>query len=454
MSSESNEDYLNQVKQEIRAQAQALSQRPLLARHAPPAHMPGPAADAIERDRLDYPIGELTDPHHLAFIERAFRALLKRTPDTTESEAQLRLLATGMSKAELLGNLRWSPEGRRLGVRVGGLLPRYVSAKLRRVPVLGYALDWGLSLAALPMLARHQRASDALFAAGDACAAAAWRALSARADALDAGTTTALRAAQAQQMALQQACDALRGRIEALENTAAAHAGRLDELGFLRQRVYAINHWSHYLTEAFARIETVAAQRQTELGHFCAEAALRVVATDAARGARNRAWADTFVAQLPPGGAVLTLAGDGDWPALLVARGWQASAAEPHTVLAEAARAQGVIVEPVAAREALRRAADASLDGLSVLALPALARTLPILDLLSEARRVLRGDGALLLACAREAVALADALLEAGAPTPDMDTLAQTLALAGFVEIARLDSADGTPALLARRARA
>lgn len=468
MSSDSNDEYLNQVEEDIRAQARQLGERPLLERLAPAMNVSAATSDAVGRDRLDYPIGELTDPHDAAFVRNAFRSILKRTPESTETEAQLRLLATGASKPELLGNLRWSPEGRRVGVRVNGLLPRYVSAKLRRLPVVGYALDWALSLAALPMLARHQRASDALFAAANTTASAANEALSARVAALDRdtaalrqqlaeaqATTQTLQAAQhAYQAVFQQTSDALHGRIGTLENTTSMHAGRLDELAFLRQRVYAMNHWAHNLDGAFAQIEAVAVQRRMELDRFGAQAALQAVDADPSRAARNRALAESFIAQLPPAGTVLALAGGGDWPALLSASGYRTCAAESNPTLAEAMRAQGVAVDPVDAREALRSAADASLDGLSVLALPTLTSSLPLMDLLNEARRVLRDDGVLLLACAREAVALVDGLPEATTPSLDMEALAQFLALAGFSAITRLDSADQTAALLARRVHA
>ena len=79
MSSESNEDYLKQVRDEIRAQAQSLAQRPLLPR-APVAAQCARDAAVID-DRLDYPIGELTDPQYRDFVEHAFRAILKRAPD-------------------------------------------------------------------------------------------------------------------------------------------------------------------------------------------------------------------------------------------------------------------------------------------------------------------------------------------------------------------------------------
>ena len=240
----------------------------------------------------------------------------------------------------------------------------------------------------------------------------------------------------------------MRGRIEALEATAQAHTGHIDELAFLRQRVYAINHWSHNLTDAFARIETAASERRRLHGEQAVQAALGAVAADRTRAERNRVWADAFAIRLPTRGRILALAGGGDWLALLAAGDFEALAAEPAAALAAALRAPGVVIESAPAPDVLRRTADASLDGLSVLAWPAVTRTMPALELLAEARRVLRADGVLLLAFAREAVTLVDALLEPTAPAAAPDALAAGAHSERIRGHRAIDAADGTPALL------
>ena len=438
MSSRSNDEHLSKVRDEIRAQAQTLPQRPLLPRQAPPKRAPAKTQGAIERDRLDYPIGELTDPHYLDFIESAFRAILKRGPDEDETQTQLAVLAAGGPKAEVLGNLRYSSEGRRVGTRIHGLLPRYALAKAGRVPVLGYLLQLGMTAAALPLLARHQRAADMLAAARDHDLRSVTRELSL--------------AHSTQRAMLQEIETALRNRIEQLETTTTAYAGRFEELAFLRQRVYAINHWSHHLTEAFERIEAIADAHQVEQGVLAARTSLEVVAADMSRNTRNLAWADAFASDMPARGRVLALACGGDWFALLAARGFEVSGAEPNPALREAAYTRGVTIEGAAPQAVLRRAADASLDGLTILALPALEHAISCIELLAEAHRVLRDGGVLLLAFAREAVAMVDALLGTSSVATPVDVLTQALATSGFVDITRIDADDGSVALLARSA--
>jgi len=464
---ESDEEFLERAKAEIRSEAARIEDRPLLERRAPsqqPTH--SSASDGIEHGRLDYGIGELTDLHHRAFADQAFRALLKRRPEQRELDAQLALLARGATKAEVLGNLRYSAEGKRIGTRVGGLLPRYATAKLRRIPVIGYVFDWALTLAGLPLVVRHQRATEALFAAGDAAAADADRALSARIDTLDA-TSVALRtwlgqlqasaealgvAQNAWAEALGTAQNALRARTETLESASEGHRGRLDELDFLRQRLYALNHWMHHLNLAFAEIENVAAQSDARRDAAAANVALASVGRDATRAARNEAWANQFFERVPDGGSVLALACANDWLALLAARGARVTGAQANAALAESSRNADVVIEPVSEREALRRIADASLDAVSVLAFSALARGMPAIDFIGEARRVLRPRGALMIAFAREPDVLADMLTSRAVATADPDLIASALVSAGFTDVTRADADDGTPALFARTA--
>jgi len=465
---ESGDDPIERVKAEIRLEAARLGERDLLIRRDPPQRGAADAivGDGIDRARLDYRIGELTDLHHRAFVDAAFRTLLKRTGDEREMAAQVGLLAAGAAKAELLGNLRFSAEGRRIGTRVGGLLPRYALTKLRRVPVLGYIVDWCMTLAGLPLIVRHQRATEALFAAGDQAAAEADRLLSARIDELhviSAGLGDRLQSTadelggwlgrlQATAQELGSAGIAQRVRIETLENATEVHRGRLDELDFLRQRLYALNHWTHHLTQAVGHIESVATERRAALESTAASIALDAITNDPTRAARNAVWADALFTRLPERGSVLAIASGGDWLALLAARGAQVSAAEPNAVLAAAARNGNVSIEPAAAREVLSRCADATLDALTLLAFPSAARQMPIIDLFAHSHRVLRANGVLLLAFAREPAALTDALIEPAMPTPEPDLLARALAASGFIDIVRADAADGTIALFARNA--
>jgi SAM-dependent methyltransferase len=187
VSSSEKGDYLERVKAEIRVEADLARQRNPLPRRDPPAQpVQPPSNDGIQRERINYAIQELTGANYVAFVDTAFRALLKRAPDDAGMAMQLRLLGAGAGKAEVLGNLRWSPEGKRIGTRVSGLLPRYALAKLARVPVVGYLVEWSLAFSGLPLLLRHQRAADTMNAAHFDAAVGAQHAHEHRLVALDA----------------------------------------------------------------------------------------------------------------------------------------------------------------------------------------------------------------------------------------------------------------------------
>lgn len=452
-----SDDELERHRREIRALAAALPERPLQARTAPPARTAA-AADGIDRARRAYAIGELTDPHHRAFADGAFRALLKRAPDAAEMDAQLRLLGAGATKAEILGNLRWSAEGRRADVQVPGLLPRYLAAKARRIPLLGPVFDWLLAFAALPLLARHQRATDAMLAAGQEAVAVRMAAIEAQVAHLRQRTDDLHAVAHQLDVAtrsLRDVDDALRGRIEAVEGRSGILHGRLEEMADLRQRLQAVNHWSHHLGEAFARIETAAARHHAEATASAAPAALSAAAADPARTPRQHAWADAFATGLPPAARVLALAAGTDWCALLASRGVGVVLAEPVAALAAAQSAtDALVVEPVDPMQLLQRTSDASLDGASVLALPLLLAQAPLVDVLAGLGRCLRAGAPLLLAWAREPGWLVATQLGPMPFVADAALVEQALPAAGFAQVHRVDAGDGTPALLARRAGA
>ena len=440
---ESHDEQLELARREIHAQAATLHARPRQARVAPTAAR---GDERIEAQRLAYRIGELTDAHYRAFVDQSFHALLKRIPTAAESATQVAALAAGATKAEVLGNLRWSPEGRRIGVHVAGLLPRYASAKLRRIPVLGYLVDFGLSLAALPLLARHQRASDAVIAAGHERLARAEARMCAQVDLLTQrvddlhGYAHGLRGSLDElTRALVDADAASRARIGELEGESRAAAARLDDLELVRRQLHRVIRWSDALDDAFAQIDALASAREDSDVREATAVADSVVAADARRGARNQAWAAQLGESLGPGSRVLALACDADWPSALVAQGLQAI---DHGRVPDAQDARP--------ERWLARNADASLDGLTALALPVLLADWTLPALAAEARRILQPGGAVLFACAQERVAVVHALRGRPVPAFDIDVVAHALATAGFVDARRIDAADGSPALLAR----
>jgi len=121
-------------------QADALS----AAGHAAPAVLPrwAPARGRLAY-RSDYRLDELLAFSDLDFIDQCYRIVLRRPPDDGGLNHYLGLLRSGaLSKVEILGEIRFSPEGMQRGVHVDGLLLPYTLWRWSRKPVLGPVLRW------------------------------------------------------------------------------------------------------------------------------------------------------------------------------------------------------------------------------------------------------------------------------------------------------------------------
>lgn len=105
-----------------------------------------------------YHIKDLLRYHDRAFVQAAYRAVLKRSPSETELSRELMRLSSGdVNKIDLLATLRFSAEGRAQGVQLEGLLFPALIRRVGRVPLLGYVIRLGIAFVRLPKLVRDQR---------------------------------------------------------------------------------------------------------------------------------------------------------------------------------------------------------------------------------------------------------------------------------------------------------
>ncbi len=101
-------------------------------------------------------IEEFMKYHDEEFIRNAFQSILRRDPDPQGFQLYLAKLRTGqLSKAEILGALRFSKEGKENKVGIKGLSARLITASSYRVPVIGYAFSFVSSLARLPKILKN-----------------------------------------------------------------------------------------------------------------------------------------------------------------------------------------------------------------------------------------------------------------------------------------------------------
>jgi O-antigen chain-terminating methyltransferase len=105
-----------------------------------------------------YHVNDLLRYHDRVFVQAAYRAVLKRSPNETEWSRDLNRLRSGdVNKIDLLATLRFSPEGRAKGVQLDGLLVPAMIRRLGQLPLIGYFVRLSIALVRLPKLVRDQR---------------------------------------------------------------------------------------------------------------------------------------------------------------------------------------------------------------------------------------------------------------------------------------------------------
>jgi SAM-dependent methyltransferase len=100
---------------------------------------------------------ELSKYDDEAFIRVAYRSVLGREPDSDGMSCYLAMLQDGASKAEILGRLRRSPEGKERGAKIKGLaIPCAIDA-VSHWPILGSVVRLSTALWRLPGWERSDR---------------------------------------------------------------------------------------------------------------------------------------------------------------------------------------------------------------------------------------------------------------------------------------------------------
>jgi hypothetical protein len=388
VSPETNADPLERIRSEIRAEADAARQRALLPERVP--YEGGGASLPLGATPLS--IASIAAHAGPAFVDAAYRAVLKRTPDPDGHARLMSALGAGANKIELLGDLRYSAEGRRHAAPIAGLAPRYALAKLGRIPVVGALVRWCIALASLPHIVRHQRATEASLAVQfgetrDALHALAHTGAELRIDVdrLRGDLASAVDELSARQTKTELGAHEMRVFIESLDATVAD----------LRQLTLAMNHWT---TEVRRGIETIEADDEaSRIADDAIEAAAIAAsrARDPSRSTRDAALIEAIAHRLPRGAKIVDLCGGGDWLAALVARGFVASSIETNAAIHRAERERALDATFGDPHALLVRVADASLDAITIDFTRDLRATPAAL--LREAHRIVRSGGVLVV---------------------------------------------------------
>ena len=120
-----------------------------------------PGLEPQARYRLD----DFLRYHDEDFVRNAYRGLLRREPDVAGYTDYLGALRSArLSKTEVIGRIRYSPEGRAQAVPVRGLRVPFALRTLRRLPVLGHLIGIVQYLFRLPNIVRnHERLEAVVF---------------------------------------------------------------------------------------------------------------------------------------------------------------------------------------------------------------------------------------------------------------------------------------------------
>ena len=128
--------------------------------HRPPHSIPELKLQPEFQPRADdrYHVNDLLQYHDRAFLEAAYRAVLKRPPGEAEYLRDRKRLQSGsFNKIDLLSSLRFSPEGKAKKVQLDGLAVPALIRRLGQVPLLGYVISLGIAFLRLPNHIRDQR---------------------------------------------------------------------------------------------------------------------------------------------------------------------------------------------------------------------------------------------------------------------------------------------------------
>jgi len=122
--------------------------------------IPEPESFEIKED--GYHINDFLKYHDMHFVINAYHGILRRGPDSEGLQHFLENLRSGkMTKAEVLGGLRYSPEGRAKKVKIRGLFWNFVVQSSFRIPVLGYFSRLVVGLVNLPVIIRNLNTLEA-----------------------------------------------------------------------------------------------------------------------------------------------------------------------------------------------------------------------------------------------------------------------------------------------------
>lgn len=373
------------------------------------------------------------------FVDVAYSKILRRPADDAGSQDYLRALRSGtVSKVEVLGLLRFSEEGRSKGVHVDGLLLPYKLHRWRRKRIVGWFIGMGMAIARLPRLAWHLQRLEAAAARESHelgrlvnCRLAEIQTLRSRTNvAVDRLRSELSRLADEQQAhhdgqgailaALQTrlgeqgaSLTTFLARLDGQEASVASFQARVEEQGAsfadLRDRVLEEQRRLRSMMERLTVVLDVAARQvQGKVAGQEPDAERQYAAfEDAFRGERSQIkrrvahYLRTLIAAgIEPNGdgVILDLgSGRGEWLEVLSESGYRGRGVDLDRGMLAASRDRGHEVVEADAVDFLRVQDDNTYAAITAFHVVEHIPHLTLIQLLDQAKRVLRPGGVLIL---------------------------------------------------------
>ncbi|WP_267222272.1 methyltransferase domain-containing protein [Dyella silvae] len=362
------------------------------------------------------------------FVSTVYRVVLRRPADQQGYKHHLDALRSGQrSRVQVLGSIRFSEEGQRLGVHIDGLLIPYRLQNLRRIPLIGRLASFGLTLVRLPnqlqSLATHSgRTSQAMVGLVGRIEETLEQHFKVIHEDLDErANATMQRVIEARQATLARDLSEIREDIRALRAELAhvkakyeAHQGSWRDVS-PNSLVSAVNESRRGLIDLQRKLMTLASSNPVSGSagvQGTSEAATSILDAeytsfeDTFRGTRDdiKKRAEHYLDHLaaagvtPSSGLVIDLGcGRGEWLELLRERGYQARGVDMNPVMLDDSIAHGLDVVEADALTYLRGLSDASVAAITSMHLVEHLPQAVLIQLLDEAMRVLKDGGLLAL---------------------------------------------------------
>jgi SAM-dependent methyltransferase len=350
-----------------------------------------------------YHVNDLLQYHDRDFIRNAYRAILKREPDDAGFRHNQQLLQSGaFNKIDILSSLRYSEEGKHIGVAINGLRFPATIRTLERIPLIGYLLQLLIGLVRLPAMIRSQREFQGFILAQQSLIA----------DHINGTQQIALSDRHRYDTAFLSLSDGVKTHLTKLQQELRTlDTTFLTRLLEEQQKLQQLSSRLDQISETHDRLSndvqtlarnlagegnrTVEERREWDNFYAAFEEQFRGSTEEVAERLR---FYLPYLKQLDHGSKIVDLgSGRGDWLDLLTKEGFRPQGIEINDVLAERARAKGFDVSNVEMMVYLGRQPDNSLDVVTVFHLIEHFNVDKLIRLLEEIRRTLKPGGLLML---------------------------------------------------------